>query len=81
MRLHAHDTQQTTLCVFWDAYQILGNDNHWMPPLSPVIFEVFYGLDIVIHSAIVLWISNLYPWSDPSRAEQQTNGAILPFLM
>lgn len=52
-----------------------------MPPLSPVIIEVFYGLDVVVHSAIVLWISNFYPLSDPSRPEQKSNGPILPFLI
>lgn len=88
---YAHATQQTGVCFFWDAYQMLGNDTHWMLPHSPVIFEIICGLDIVIHSAIVLWISdprgrdpamyNMYSWVKRSRIEQQINGVFLPFLM
>lgn len=93
MRLYAHDTPQTTVCVFWDAYQILGNDTHWMLPHSSMVFEIISGLNIVVHSAIVLWIADVgsreryafdiyvYPWPDEYQTEQQINGAILPFLM
>lgn len=91
MKLYAHDTQQTTVCVFWDAYQILGNDTHWMLPHLFVIFELLSGLDIVVHGAIVLWVSDVSSRElDPIiysylglkyHTEQQINGAILPFLM
>lgn len=93
MRLSAHDLQQTIVCVFWDAYQILGDDTHWMLPHSLVIFEVLSGLSIVTHSAVVLWIADVgsrerdtyaiygYSWPDEYRIEQLINGSILPFLM
>lgn len=70
-------------------YQILGNDTHWMLPHSLVIVELICALDIVIHSAIVLWISDVYAreryydyyghrWPD---TERQITGTTLPFLM
>lgn len=60
-----------------------------MLPHSLVIVELICGLDIVIHSAIVLWIADgnardlyhgyyEYRWPDNER---QINGATLPFLM
>lgn len=63
-----------------------------MLPYSPLIFEITCSLNIVVHSAIVFWLSNLgsesyalyyyyYSWPEQSLAEQQINGAILPFLM
>lgn len=60
-----------------------------MLPHSPVIVELICALDIVIHSAIVLWIADVnareryydyyaYRWPD---TERQINGTTLPFLM
>lgn len=58
-----------------------------MLPYSPVIVELICALDIVIHSAIAFWISDVYAreryydygrWPD---TERQINGTTLPFLM
>lgn len=87
MTTDADITEQTTVCVFWDMFQILGNDTHWMLPHLPIIVELLLGLNIVIHSGIALWIAEYVshgyysPYLEWSRAEQQINGATLPFLM
>lgn len=60
-----------------------------MLPHSLVIVELICGLDIVVHSAIVLWIADVfaresyydyydYRWP---HTERQINGSTLPFLM
>lgn len=60
-----------------------------MLPHSLVIVELICGLDIVVHSAIVLWIADFYAGESyfdsyvdrwPGR-ERLITGTALPFLM
>lgn len=76
-------TKQTTICIFWDTYQILANAMHWLSPYLAVVSELLIGLIIVIHSAIVLWMPRYYGYDEIAkvRAEEQIDGTILPFLM
>lgn len=60
-----------------------------MLPHSLVIVELICGLDIVVHSAIVLWIADVYArsgyydyyYEKGPETERQINGSTLPFLM